>query len=66
MTKLARLPVQHPRRPHCLSCGADLPTFNNAILDAFGGLAPVTLDAVTFHVTCPCGAKWDLRKSVRK
>lgn len=65
--KIERLPVQHPRRPHCPACGVDLPTFETAQTTlAFDALKTATLDAITYHITCACGAKWDLRKSVKK
>jgi transposase-like protein len=67
MTSVKRLPVQHRQRPHCPSCGDDLPDFNDTQTSvAFGGLKSATLDAITYHVTCGCGAKWDLRKTVKK
>ena len=58
---VTRLPVQHPKAPHCEACGASVPPFELTLFP----VADWTLMAVTFHVRCPCGAPWDLRKTVK-
>ena len=62
---IKRLPVQHPHRPHCEHCGADLPSFNGLCLTGYDmepAMANITIQAITIHVQCKCGALWNLRK----
>lgn len=61
-----RLPVQHPRAPHCPECGRALPNFLNVIIDV---PTDDTLDGckllgltIVFRVQCACGQKWDLTR----
>lgn len=64
--KLTRLPVQHPQAPHCAACDAPLPNFNNT--QFVMGMYPTDafeLEAVTFHIQCKCGAKWDIKKKTK-
>jgi hypothetical protein len=66
VSDLVRLPVQHKERPHCPRCETDVPTFNRTNIDTSPAeLGEFELLAVTFHVKCPCGAEWDLRKTVK-
>lgn len=60
-----RLPVQHPRRPHCAKCKADLPTFDGVTMNLMDSDPTFELLAATFHVRCKCGAVWDLKKGCK-
>lgn len=67
---VARLPVQHPERPHCTACGADLPTFRTAAVSLPACEYPKDKDGprllaitITFRVRCACGTVLDLAKS---
>jgi hypothetical protein len=63
---VTRLPVQHPRAPHCAACKASLPTFDNINLVMIGGATDeFQLLAITFHIKCKCGAAWDLKKDCK-
>jgi hypothetical protein len=64
MTSPTRLPVQHPKRPHCPNCKSDLPNFNDVYMSMLDHV-DYRLFAVTFHVRCKCGAAWDLRKECK-
>ena len=67
MMKVERLPVQHPHKPHCPTCGGDLPAINTFVgTVAADEMGECKLLAVTFHVECPCGAQWDLLKETKK
>jgi hypothetical protein len=67
MSTIHRLPVQHPKAPHCPSCGKDLPTFNSAALDLDASdiegfeLAQIR---ITFLVRCGCEQLFELTKSL--
>jgi hypothetical protein len=64
---VTRLPVQHRARPHCSACGRDAPTFSQSSLAlSEHDLAGWTLQAMTFHLRCPCGAEWDLKKTTKE
>jgi hypothetical protein len=64
---VARLPVQHPQRPHCPACKADLPTLSGIeMIGPLGESGSLTINAVTFHVTCPCGTQLDMRKELTR
>jgi len=59
-----RLPVQHPDAPHCASCKANLPTFDDIALvlppeDGYELLG----STIFLHIRCKCGARWDLKKT---
>ncbi len=60
-----RLPVQHPKHPHCPACKADLPAFTDAIV-MLPPTSPVKLEAVTFHIVCGCGRKWSLTRGAKE
>ena len=62
---VARLPVQHPRHPHCEGCGRDLPMFEDAEVFLPVTTAPVL--AVKFQTRCACGRVYDIvRSSVKE
>jgi hypothetical protein len=63
MSQIERLPVQHRLYPHCPTCKADMPSFDDCVMSV--GKSRATLLAVTFHVQCVCRAKWDFRKTVK-
>jgi hypothetical protein len=66
MSGVFRLPVQHKLRPHCPVCKADVPTFDQTMVNiSVAELGKFELTAITYHVKCPCGAEWNLRKTVR-
>ena len=66
MTKdVQRLPVQHRNHPRCTECERDLPTFDNVAF-MLPGDDRVVLIAVTFHIVCECGRRWDVRKDSLK
>jgi len=60
---VTRLPTQHKQKPHCSVCKEDLPTFKGMSLSVNPtDLGETEIEAITFHVRCKCGAKWDMRK----
>lgn len=61
---VTRLPVQHPRAPHCTGCGAALPTFDGARVSVPLGCSSVDLVSVTYHMRCGCGLEWDVKKTI--
>jgi hypothetical protein len=64
---VTRLPVQHRSRPHCPACGRDAPTFDGSpLFISEHDLARWTITAMTFHLRCPCGAEWDLKKTAKE
>lgn len=64
--KVTRLPVQHRNAPHCPTCKASLPAFDGLSLNlSASSLGDSKLTAVTLHVTCKCGAQWDLKKALK-
>lgn len=65
MSKVARLPVQHPQSPHCASCGADLPNLDGAVFAPMLALFGASIVSVSFRIRCACGLEWDLRKTVK-
>ena len=66
-SQVTRLPTQHRQRPHCPSCGRDVPTFHQStFMVSESDLAGWVLQAVTFHIRCPCGAGWDLKKTAKE
>lgn len=66
-SKVTRLPTQHRTRPHCPSCGREAPKFSGFVLDTLSDdLGEWTMTGVTLHLVCPCGAEWDLKKTVKE
>lgn len=66
-SQVTKLPTQHRQRPHCLSCGLNVPTFDGSPLYfSEHDLAGWSITAMTFHLRCPCGAEWDLKKTARE
>ena len=64
MSKTTRLPVQHKKKPHCPSCGIDLPTFESAVMmDAEE--SECELLKVIFLIRCSCGSVWNIEKTVK-
>jgi hypothetical protein len=62
---VTRLPVQHRHHPRCVKCGRDAPTFDGVHVNlSTNDLAGWDLVAMTYHVVCPCGAEWNLKKTV--
>jgi hypothetical protein len=68
MSKTVRLPVQHPRAPHCASCNAQLPNLDDVIITIGKGfdVGECSILGFTFHIRCKCGAPWDLLKKVKR
>lgn len=65
MSKVIRLPTQHPKAPHCPTCEAPLPTFDNFhMMRGFEDVDVVIL-SITFLVRCKCGAEWNITKKVK-
>ena len=63
MSNVERLPTQHRLHPHCPSCKADLPTFDDVTMIApEASFKGVTIFGITYHIQCPCGTKVDLQK----
>ena len=62
---VTRLPVQHKQTPHCSTCNAMLPRIDGLEIVLPSTAVGLDVLAVTLHVRCPCGAKWDLRKEVQ-
>ncbi len=66
MSAITKLPVQHPKHPHCEKCGTDLPKFDGAYVLALANEpSDHEVIGITYHVRCRCGAPWDLRKDVQ-
>jgi hypothetical protein len=66
-SRVTRLLTQHRERPHCPSCGRDAPTFAQSSLSlSESDLAGWALRALTFHLRCPCGAEWNLKKTAKE
>lgn len=63
---VSRLPRQHPKHPHCAACDRDLPSFDMNFWFVSEELGETQVEAVTFHVVCPCGTRWDIRKKILK
>lgn len=64
MGETTRLPVQHRRAPHCPTCKADLPTYDDLviILPAIGDGPVMEKVVVSIHVVCACGTRLVLQK----
>lgn len=61
--KITRLPIQHRTRPHCRSCGRDLPVVNH--VNFANETTGFIIEAVTIHMICPCGARGTVRRYVK-
>lgn len=62
MTNVRRLPVVNPQKPSC-SCGRSLPVFTDVNLAlSQGDHTEFKTLALTLHVECACGKRWNLRK----
>lgn len=65
MSDVERLPVQHPRAPHCPNCKADLPTFDGMqMIMPNGDWVGFKLLSVVLNVECACGSRWALKKEI--
>jgi hypothetical protein len=65
-SKVTRLPVEHRNYPRCAKCGRGAPTFDDVAVNVPAhDLGDWQIEGMTYHILCPCGAKWDLRKRTR-
>jgi hypothetical protein len=62
---VTRLPVQHPKAPHCPQCKGPMPTFDGMSITYGAQEVPVEILAVTMLVRCTCGAEWALTKKMK-
>jgi hypothetical protein len=61
-----RLPVQHPRAPHCEVCDAPLPSFDGVLITMpFPKSDDCVVTGITFHIRCKCGTEWNLTKGAK-
>lgn len=57
-----RLPVQHRQKPHCDRCGSPMPVdFMATGGDDMNGW---TVESVSFHLRCKCGARFTAKRNV--
>jgi hypothetical protein len=64
--KVVRLPRQHRQKPHCLSCGAPLPTLKGMELFLLpSDLGDAVVETLTLLVRCRCGAQVNMTKKCR-
>jgi hypothetical protein len=66
LAKVERLPTQHRDRPHCPVCKRELLAFEDILFSVGNHKDRAALIAVTFHVQCACGHKYDLRVGVKQ
>lgn len=67
MKNVYRLPVQHPEKPHCPSCGVDLPVLDGLVVEFAND--PLLQNLGQFHavvivVDCECGYELRMTKHV--